>query len=174
MTHVMLDLETLSTRHDAMILSIGAVKFDASNVLDRFEVTINPESSERYGRHISASTTMWWMDGERTPAREHLLDAPKVDLPDALYGFAEWFGSESLPVWGNAATFDNAILRSAYAAIGEEEPWKFWDDRCYRTVKNLAPEIKLKRVGTYHKAVDDADSQAVHLMTICAQLGIRL
>lgn len=171
---VMLDLETLSTEHNACIVAIGAVKFDKMRVTDKFYVTIDPADCERYGRHISASTVLWWMSEDRVAAREQAFFKEPVDMYSALDGFAQWFGPDSLPVWGNGASFDNLILGSSYKAAGIEQPWKFWDDRCYRTIKNLAPAIKLERVGTFHNAVDDAESQARHLQKIARPMGFNL
>ncbi len=171
---VMLDLETLSTEPNAMVVAIGAVKFDAHRILDKFYVTIDAADSERYGRHISAGTVLWWMSEERVAARAQAFLKENVDMHSALDGFAQWFGPDSLPVWGNGASFDNVILGSSYKSAGLEQPWKFWDDRCYRTVKNLAPAIKLERVGTFHNAVDDAESQARHLQKIARPMGFKL
>jgi 3' exoribonuclease, RNase T-like len=171
---VMLDLETLSTEPNAAIVSIGAVKFDGQGVVDRFHVNVDLVSCSVYGRHISARTTLWWLDTLRDTARVQTFTSDAIGLPEALDGFAQWFGPTTLPVWGNSAAFDNAILASAYDALGYARPWKFWDDRCYRTVKNLAPEVELERVGTFHKAVDDAESQALHLIEIAKYMGFEL
>jgi exodeoxyribonuclease VIII len=51
-------------------------------------------------------------------------------------------------------------------------PWQFWNSRCYRTVKSLYPDNKLKRSGTYHNAVDDAESQARHLIELLAKADL--
>ena len=171
---VMLDLETLSTEPNAAIVAIGAAKFDAAGVHSKFYVCIDPTDSERYGRHISASTVQWWMHSDRDVARDQAFLQDNIDLYSALDGFSQWFGAESMPVWGNGAGFDNVLLSSSYKAVGFDQPWKFWDDRCYRTIKNLAPSIELERVGTYHNAVDDAESQALHLIKIAGHLGFAL
>lgn len=173
-THIMVDIETLGNGNDAAILSIGACKFNATEILDKFHVAVDPESSTAYGLKMDASTVMWWLHADRAAAREVLLSHPTVDLPSALHGFATWVGPDSVPMWGNGATFDNVILRSAYRAAGEEYPVRFWDDRCYRTMKNMAPDIKIVREGTYHDALDDAVNQAKHLQRIVEHLGCEL
>lgn len=191
-THVMLDLETFGVGNDAAIISIGAVKFDTTEILDRFHVGVNPESCESARLTFSASTLLWWLDQERDAARQRWWALEKVDLWLALAGFAEWYRTpplavsaappgppahapgEELPIWGNGATFDNVILRSAYAACSMPYPAPFWADRCYRSVKALCPELKLERIGLHHSAVDDAESQARHLQAICAKLGLEL
>lgn len=69
--HVMLDLETLGTEHDAMIISIGAVAFrfdDVPILADRFFYTA--VDIERSSGSISPSTVNWWLkqsDEARAP-----------------------------------------------------------------------------------------------------------
>lgn len=171
--HVMLDLETLGKRHNAALLSIGATKFDpfTGEIIDTFYVAVDPESCQALGLTVDASTVMWWMDPERNAAREAMMREERLDLPSALYGFVDWFGGDK-PVWGNGSTFDNVIMQSAFAACLIETPWKFWNDKCYRTLKGQAKHIKLQRVGTYHNALDDAISQTKHMCEIVSHLGL--
>lgn len=178
MIHIMGDLETFGTGNNALPVSLGAVKFDGDRIIERFHVGIDPVDAERFGLKIDAGTIMWWFDAERDEARKQWLALPKVDLIAALDGFATWV--EETPkadrgsFWGNGATFDNIILCSAYAAAGLTYPFYFTRDACYRTMKNLAPDIELVRVGTHPNAADDAESQAVHLQDICRARGIVL
>ena len=74
-------------------------------------------------------------------------------------------------IWGNGAAFDNVVLASAFRATGMQVPWAFWNDRCYRTVKSLFSNVKLKRSGTHHNALDDAVTQAKHLLEIAEHYG---
>lgn len=174
--HVMVDLETFGTKHDAVIVALGAIKFDPSDEFDipnKFYCTIDPSSCEAYGLSLEANTVMWWMDSARDVPRKALLGGDKLDLASALEGFSMWFGAESLPVWGNGATFDNVILRSAYNAVGIPCPWKFWHDRCFRTFKNLAPAI-LPKAEAAHNALDDAVAQTEQLLEVAKHLGITL
>lgn len=166
--HVMLDLETWGTGNKAMIVSLGACKFNETDIVDRFHVGIDPVSCQRYGLEMGAQTILWWMDPARDEARRNWLSLDRIDLASALDGFAVWCGSGApvTAIWGNGSTFDNVILRSAYAATGLEYPVKFWQDQCYRTMKNRAPGVELVREGTHHNALDDAISQAKHLQRI--------
>ena len=165
---VMLDLETLSTKNNACILSIGAVMFDprGGDITASMEVHVDPKSCTEAGLHLDANTVMWWMADQRDDARKVLMAKERVPLRQALILFNEFMGGVDRPVWGNGATFDNVILRNAYEAMGLPCPWKFWNDRCYRTMKAQYPDVPLARVGTYHSAVDDALTQAVHLQAI--------
>lgn len=172
--NVMVDIETMGKGNNAAILSIGAVKFDpwGNRLGDVFYCPIDPESSQRLGLKIDASTVMWWLSEGRNAARTEMMKEERIDLASALFGFTQWFGHDSMPVWGNGATFDNVILTSAFEAAGLERPWKYWDDKCYRTVKGMAPSVKLERVGTFHNALDDARSQATHLQRIYRALRV--
>lgn len=173
MKEVMLDLETLGNNSFASILSIGAVKFDPDvvpdgdddNAYETFHVYVDPASCAMHGLSMDTGTVMWWLKQDKA-AQTMQVEAKRVSLPEALQAFSDWFGKESMPVWGNGATFDNVILSNAYKACGMEQPWKYRDDSCYRTIKNKAPEIALERYGTFHNALHDAMSQARHLQRL--------
>lgn len=162
--HVMLDIETMGNGNEAAIIAIGATKFNPlehRQVLDSFYAPVMLESSVHMGLKMDASTVLWWMHEDRAAARKQLLDETPIDLVSALEGFAMWFGPTSLPTWGNGATFDNVIVRNAMKKCGIPCPWQFWDDRCFRTLKNqyvLPAEAieECKPEGVAHHALYDA------------------
>lgn len=167
--HIMLDLETLGTGNNAMIISIGAVRFNETEILDNFHVGIEPASCAPFDLKIEGDTVKWWLHPDREPARDAWMALEKVDVTSALLGFGVWATAQGEPVvWGNGSTFDNVKLRHACQVVGIDYPTPFYKDACYRTVKNMAPFITLERIGTHHDAVDDARSQAVHLQRILA------
>lgn len=167
MCMIMLDLETMGNNSNSAIVSIGAVAFDENGLTgDEFYVNVNLQSCLDAGLKVDGSTVMWWMQ-QSEKARASLKDKPPVPLDKALDNFARYCGNLQVSeVWGNGCMFDNTILGNAYRAAGREIPWKFWNDRCYRTIKNMYPQIELKRVGELHNAVDDAKTQALHLIEI--------
>jgi hypothetical protein len=69
-------------------------------------------------------------------------------------------------VWGNAASFDLKILEKAYKLMQIEVPWKYYNEMCYRTLKNLYPEIKIMCNPHKHEALQDAIYQAEHAVRI--------
>lgn len=166
--HVMLDLETWGTGNDAVIVSIGACKFDKNDILDAFHVGVDPRSCMDLGLKVDANTILWWMQPEQREALDAWLQLERIDLASALVGFDMWCKHQPsvMTIWGNGSTFDNVILRSAFAAAGLEYPVRFWADQCYRTKKNESPTVPLVREGTHHKALDDAITQAKHLQSI--------
>ena len=162
---VMIDLETMSTRPNGAICSIGAVKFTVEQgIIDEFYCTVDLRSCKEVGLHISKDTITWWSQQNKKALTE--LTKDNIMLSDALNRFADWYGPKSLLTWGNGAGFDNVLMDNAYYAIGMVRPWKYWDDRCYRTVNKLIPIEESTREGTYHNALDDARHQTNHLLKI--------
>jgi hypothetical protein len=162
---VMIDLETMSTRSNAAICSIGAVKFSVEDgILDKFYKTIDARSAKEYGLHFSKDTVEWWRQQNTEALRALTIDC--VELDEALDKFTEWYGEKGIPTWGNGAGFDNVIMENAYFAIGKVRPWKYWHDRCYRTLKNLIVVEEDSREGVYHNALHDAIHQTNHLLKI--------
>lgn len=168
--HIMLDLETLGTKHDAVIISIGAVRFTDTEILDTFHVGVEPATSAPYKLKIDGETVKWWLHPDRGAARASWLDLEKVDISSALLGFGVWAAEQGAQptIWGNGSAFDNTILRYSCEAVGIDYPTPFYKDACYRTIKGLVPFIVLERMGEHHNAADDARSQAVHLQKILA------
>src|SRR3990167_175232 len=159
---VMLDLETMGVESNSVICSIGAVKFDITKpeetaTIDEFYCTIDAKDCHQHGLVFSQTTIDWWK--KQDPAVLQALRKDNVTLIEGLSRFSSWFGGKSLPTWGNGAGFDNVILENAYKAVGMKRPWLPWDDRCYRTVKNLIMVPPPSQIGTYHNALDDARYQ---------------
>ena len=172
MVEIMLDLETMGQGPRAAITQIGAVVFntDTQSIVGRFQRNVDLASSVACGGEMDASTVLWWLR-QSDEAREAYKEVA-CHIRNALQDFREFIAPyepaerEGLPVWGNGASFDNVILRGAYERIEMQTPWKFWQDRCYRTVKALNKDVPFERAGVHHRAVDDAESQALHLMKI--------
>jgi exodeoxyribonuclease VIII len=172
-TNIMLDIETLSTRADAAILSIGAVKFDPhSNQIDdnAFYVSVSVDSNTEAGRHISESTLIWWL-GQPAEAQK-VFTEPKVTLAVALDELREFFDHADYCVWGNGPDFDNAIVAHAFSTHGVPAPWKFWNSRCMRTMKDLPSSKHVAKVHNpnAHNALTDAMSQAQQLQNYYAAM----
>ena len=166
MQSVMIDIETLGTASNSVILSIGAVEFDLNGLGKEFEVFIDPESCTDHGLVIDARTVMWWM-GQSDAARGELLKRKGVPLDEAMVKLHNAFDWKGKQVWCNGTDFDFPIIGSACKAVGTLEPWQYWAKMDYRTLKNLpgAPKMQ-KRSGTHHNALDDAKTQAEHAVEI--------
>ena len=171
MKHVMVDLETLGTVPGCALLSIGAVFFDATGLGAEFYTVVSLEDCKAHDLHVDPDTEKWW-SRQSTSAKQVLKDAAAPDAP-TLEQALKMFGlflklDTSVKVWGNGADFDNPILAVAYHRKQLKQAWVAYNGRCYRTVKNIAPGPKLERSGTHHNALDDAKSQAQHMIELFA------
>ena len=165
MIQVMLDLETMSTRSHAAMASIGAIKFSVQDgIIDEFYRTVDLKTCKAAGLHFCSDTIAWWKQQSTEAQRALLKD--NQPLERVLDDFDAWYGTRSLPTWGNGAGFDNVIVENAYRALNRRRPWRPWEDRCYRTMKNIVQIEESPRQGTYHNALDDARHQTLHLLKI--------
>lgn len=166
--NIMVDTETLGVSYNAVVCTIGAVRFDLDGPVDQefedtFYVTIDAKDSVDKGLVIDQSTLDWWGHAERKEAFKELRKN-NIPLVDAYEKFTEWHGKNTKqPIWANSPSFDLVLMDSGYKAAGLERPWLPWFERDYRTVKNLISVKLPKRTGA-HKAVDDAKYQARHLL----------
>ena len=183
MKNVMLDLETFGNTTDSVIVAIGAVIFSKEGVSDdSFYINVDPTDCQKHGLTISASTVLWWLQ-QSEEARVAITKPEKIPLKEALEKFSSWLFAwrkpgdkqgDDVAIWGNGSDFDNALLARAYEKIGHQVPWNFRHNRCYRTIKSLYPNTKMKRSGDHHNALDDAESQAKHLLEIYRQTNLPL
>lgn len=171
--HLMVDLETLDNVPSSKILSIGAVVFDENgSFLKTFYKEVSLDS--QHDRSISDSTFRWWLRQSAEAKAPLAVDTPRCILHTALTSLSMLVGPDKgkIKVWGNGASFDNAILEDAYRRLNLSTPWEFWNNRCFRTVKSLHRSVpEPERKGTHHNALDDAKHQAHHLIAIHRAVG---
>jgi exodeoxyribonuclease VIII len=174
-THIMVDLETLGTGPTAAVVSIGAVVMRKSGLGKEFLRTIDLSAEARHGKADPKSINWWFKQSEE--ARSALLKEsvhPRVAAAD----FRDWINrvcaGTSPTLWGNSAAFDCVIIRNWMARQRVQLPSTHWNDRCYRTVRQLRTDIKMRRIGTHHGALDDAKSQAKHLRRILSALNLSM
>lgn len=180
MNHFMLDLETMSLDPNAAIVSIGVVEFDERDIGRQFYVNVDLQDGLSLGLVQSQSTADWWAQQDESARAAWQKDpVPVVDALTQLNRYLEQAtgGLGQVRIWGNGSDFDNVVLRSSYKAVGADEPWKYYHNRCYRTMMAqhpLDPDEQPARVGTYHNALDDALTQTLRLQMVCQKYRIQL
>lgn len=163
MKHIMIDLETLGTTADAVIMSIGAVKFDleSEKMNDKaFYASVSIDSNLDAGRRVDEGTLIWWLKQEA--AAQNVFFEPKQTLENALDELIDFFDRDDYTVWSNGADFDIPMLAHAMKHFGMTTPWQFWNSRCVRTYKSLpaARDVPKQVSGIKHNAMSDAINQA--------------
>ncbi|MGO2334335.1 3'-5' exonuclease [Providencia sp.] len=173
--HLMVDLETMSNKGNAAIVSIGAVAFEPSTgeIGPSFYTTVDLTSCERAGLHINADTVLWWMKQSAEARAAIVADGDELHIAlISLSVFSREILTDDVQVWGNGVDFDNVILRNAYDAVSIEPFWKHWNNRCVRTIVELGrnagidPKKTLQFEGEQHNALADAIHQAKYVSII--------
>ena len=93
MIHAMIDLETLSTNPDAIILTIGGVKFDPYTMTEPSQGLyhrIDVDSQTAMGRHVMEDTVEWWGKQAEDVREEALGDHDRIDLKYFIKQLNKW------------------------------------------------------------------------------------
>ncbi|QLY61501.1 3'-5' exoribonuclease domain-containing protein [Citrobacter freundii] len=182
-THLMVDMETMGNSPDAPIVSIGAVFFDPStgNTGAEFYRVVSLESSMSFGMKPDASTIQWWLK-QSSEARSAILVDEAMGLRESLELLADFIaenaanGSHTVQLWGNGCSFDNVILRRAYALTETPFAVPLWNDRDVRTMVELGksvginPRFDIPFEGDMHNALSDARHQVKYVSAIWQRL----
>lgn len=161
MKHVMLDLETLGTVPNSVVISIGAVEFELDGRAGKsFQANIAAASCREIGLIEDPATHQWWAKQSKE-AQDRVTTDPRP-VGEVASRFGSWFSSRGAEfVWGNGATFDVVLWECVCRKLGIAPPWKFWNVRDMRTVIHLFDlDVRtMNRVGVHHDALDDAKFQ---------------
>ena len=173
--NVMIDIETLSLKPNAAVISIGVAAFSIEEgVTDSSEWKL--KLSNVYG-HIDPDTVDWWMhqsDAAREDTFGGTLRHSPFSAATGLRDFLAAHGGKDALIWANSPSFDLVILRNwwenmpagrAHPTIGDT-PWpvSYRNERDFRTLVNLALDLDIDVsdcwLDTAHSAVGDACNQA--------------
>ncbi len=161
----MIDLETSSTRSDAAILTIGAIKFNSREMtlgpldtLDTFYRRIDMDSCDRLNLHSDPDTLAWWENQGKEARHEAFTHRDRMPLGQALRELVDWFGIDML-VWANSPSFDCIILKNALRACNLHTPWDFWNERDCRTVYHIGQVDMSSIPKADHNALSDCYRQ---------------
>jgi len=164
MKRVMIDIETLSTKPDAVITQIGIVISECGKPDNEGIWHLPWMEQEHYGRVIDVGTLLWWLKSDRVQALHNMAalqdDLVKqawevaLELSDALDGADE--------VWANSPSFDVACINSLFEVTGHGKI-SHKVERDFRTARALHPEVKYEYASNAHDALADAQAQVAHL-----------
>ena len=155
-----IDTETLGISPGSVILQIAVASEDGMI----FEVRISKESCLAAGLTYDAATLDWW--DKQDPVVRARVFSGKDSLALALFKFNEFLIDyrrhidPHLPieVWMNSPSFDSEkILKPALEAYGIQVPWKYYEERDFRTAQAIFGGYT-KPAGA-HDALVDAVAQ---------------
>ena len=174
-TAVMLDLETLGTRPDCVIMTLGAVKFNPfdndSEPGPGIYLRMDIEEQLALGRTVDDSTIEWWAQQDervRTEAWEGGDRSSIHDLKRELNRFL--VGVDD--IWSQGPVFDIAILEDLYRSQKWGFPWSFWQIRDSRTLFKITNHRLEKSRDQAHNALMDCVYQAQAVQSIYQRLNL--
>lgn len=172
MSDLMIDLETLGTSPDAVILTIGAQGFELTS--DRltnvtFYKRLTVESQET--RSIDDGTVEWWGKQSEAAQEEAMGDgADRCHIKEALEELSK-LAFRHDRIWANGTTFDIVMLENAMKQYGVTIPWKYWqvmDARTIYRVNNMGSAGS----SNSHNALEDCVNQIDMLQRACRKMGM--
>lgn len=171
---ISLDIETLSTNKNAVVLTIGATTISLDGSAEKtFYARLDPQEQIDMGRHVSVWTIRWWM-GQTRAAQGATFEGYTLKAAIALEMLAAWLDEEgNPPIYTNGPAFDAAILESLAEDLKMGAPWSHRQNRDLRTVEETIllskDEFLHERFYTLkdrvysnmvaHNALDDAKAQ---------------
>lgn len=162
--HCMLDLESMDLLPSSKIVSIGATIFDPRYGKIGDSLYMELDWKAQTARTSGNGVPEWWKKQSKE-ARAALKGT--IPLEEALDEL-DFFLPDDCKVWGNGATFDISMLEDAYRGCDMEIPWKFWNVRDCRTIKDMYESARggwdKKSGGVLHNAKDDAIFQAQYVI----------
>ena len=173
---VMLDLETLSTRPNAVILSMGAVKFDPYtsfiDIDDGMDVKIDVDGQTAIGRDVQEETLNWWATQPAEVQEAALGENDRLPLEVFVKRINKFLvGADQ--IWCQGPAFDIVILEDLYRQLGVPTPWQFWQIRDSRTLFGVHGDPRDKNRQGAHNALMDCCYQAMGVQEIYRQQGVR-
>lgn len=170
---LMIDVECAGIGDRGALMSIGACFFSLEDcsIGPTFYRAINLATSVRDGGEIDPATMIFWLS--QSQAARDAVRFSTADVRVVMQEFSDFIGEHSrhqdVRPYGNSAKFDLAKIEFACKAAGVKTPWFWTQERCFRTIRNLYPNVPYdpsQKGDDAHHALADAKFQAEHLFSI--------
>lgn len=174
-THATIDIETLSTKPNAVVLTIGGIKFDPFTKVDphsEFYYRLEIEDQTSKGRDIESDTLQWWGTQPEEIVDEALGDNNRTSVETTLKELNKWLtGADK--IWCQGPVFDICILENLYRQYDKHFNWVFWNIRDSRTLFGLMPEDPRKKFKfAAHNALEDCRVQSICIQEVYNELQL--
>lgn len=155
--NIVIDIETLGRRNDAAITQIGIVIADSNyNAVRQELIQIAPDAWGSCTRTFTGETILWWLGQKNSPLNE-ASSYYCNDYRQALLVLDKIFkvhSTDDTLVWTKGA-MDLFCLKDLYEYFEMDIPWKFWQPRDIRTIKEAVKDWKTFE-NNNHNALEDA------------------
>jgi len=172
--HATIDLETIDTRPQSTVLSLGGVKFnpfDDSEPHSEMYFKIQIDDQDRLGRTASDDTIEWWTKQDPKIMEEAFDQKDAITVEDALSKINKFVVGVDV-LWGQGYGFDYTIIEDMYRSLSKPIPYNFWQVRDSRTLFSVCKEDPRKKIqNDLHNALADAYYQSKAIQMAYKELG---
>ena len=122
-THAMIDIETLGTKPNAVILSVGGVKFDPFTNNPPFEgkhwkIDVDAQTSK--GREVNENTLGWWANQDPAIREEAFSETGRIPVEPFMKELNSWINGCEV-IWCQGPQFDMVILEDFFRDFGASD-----------------------------------------------------
>lgn len=172
----MIDIETLGTTPDCVVLSVGACKFDPYIPQTPHSRQLwRPSTAEQLaaGRSVDDSTLVWWSKQAEHIREQAFSDQNRISLSDFFSELNRYLVGVD-KIWCQGPQFDMVILENLFGHWQHHRNWAYWQIMDCRTVFNLMQVDPRKALQqNAHSADEDAYWQAVAVQKTFDHLGVQ-
>lgn len=137
----MIDVETIGSTPDSLILSYGFVPFNSDREIGpKFLKKIILDDAMKYGV-ITADTLQWWTK-QSFEQFSDLVNSGNTTTKEALLvlkDMCEYYMDDNFKVWANGPDFDLEMIENKLHKLNMPMVWLPWNQRCVRTIKSIDP-----------------------------------
>lgn len=182
--NIVVDIETLSTKADGVILTLGVVPFNpaATSTFSQLiesglHIAFDKQIQLEKGRTVTQDTIDWW-DAQGGFDEELLKGAiSPADLHEALQPIYELLSANQQQRkhtrwWSRGNAFDIAMLDHLANQFSIESPWRFYNVRDVRTACDFANKqewdilVRKPKKMHPHNALHDAAYDVMRLQYV--------
>ena len=176
-THATIDIETLGTSPDTVVLTIGGIKFDPmadDGLHSQFYYRLDADEQIEMGRSVDEKTLEWWEKQPEEIKTEAMDPANRVSVEETLKSLNKWLVGVD-KIWCQGPVFDICILENLFKQYDHHVPWPFWKIRDSRTLFSIMPVDPRKAINfAAHNALEDCKVQALCVQQTIEKLGLTL
>ena len=174
-THATIDIETLGTSPDTVVLTIGGIKFDPmadDELHSEFYYRLDVDEQIDMGRTVDEKTLEWWETQSEEVKAEALDTNDRIPVEETLKALNKWLVGVD-KIWCQGPVFDIGILENLYKQIGLHHNWQFYIIRDSRTLFGLMDKDPRKEIDfAAHNALADAIVQSLCIQKVYKKLNL--
>jgi hypothetical protein len=163
-THAMIDIETLGTKPNAVILSVGVIKFDpftSNKPFNGKHWKIDVDAQTEIDREVNEDTLAWWSKQDPEIQEEAFGETGRTNVTSFMKELNAWLtGCDS--IWCQGPQFDMVILEDFFDSFNYHKNWFYWQVSDCRTLFKMMPQDPRKGLQqNLHNALEDSRWQAI-------------